>query len=73
MYNVVQVQIVTILLDALKLEDASSLPPVLHLLSCLARDLQQEFLPYVARVLAALTQLVDSGNPHFSLCMLPST
>ena len=63
MCNIVQVQIVTILLDALKLENASSLSPVLHLLSCLARDLQQEFVAYIGRVLAALTELVQSGTP----------
>ena len=57
-----QAQIVQILLDALKLEHALSLPPVLHLLSCLARDLQQDFLPYIPRLLAAIMQLVDSGE-----------
>ena len=57
-----QAQIVQILLDALKLEHALSLPPVLHLLSCLARDLQQDFLPYIPRLLASITQLVDSGE-----------
>ncbi|KAL0044331.1 hypothetical protein WJX82_000142 [Trebouxia sp. C0006] len=56
-----QAQIVDILLSAIKLEAAISLPPILHVLSCLARDLQQDFLPYLPRVLTSLSDLVDSG------------
>lgn len=57
-----QAQIVSILLSAVQLKAAQSLPPVLHILSCLARDLQQDFLPYLPRVLETFTQLVDSGR-----------
>ena len=56
-----QAQIVDILLSAIKLEAAISLPPILHVLSCLARDLQQDFLPCLPRVLTSLSDLVDSG------------
>ncbi|KAL0035339.1 hypothetical protein WJX77_001780 [Trebouxia sp. C0004] len=56
-----QAQIMDILLGAIKLEAAISLPPILHVLSCLARDLQQDFLPYLPRVLTSLSDLVDSG------------
>lgn len=59
---VVQAQIVDTLLTAVKLKNALSLPPILHLLSCLARDLQQDFLPYIPRVLAVLTGLIESGK-----------
>ena len=57
-----QAQIVDILLGAVKLESAISLPPILHVLSCLARDLQQDFLSYLARVLSKLCSLVESGT-----------
>ena len=57
-----QAQIVDILLGAVKVEAAISLPPILHVLSCLARDLQQDFLSYLPRVLTTLCSLVESGN-----------
>lgn len=56
-----QEQIVDILLQAVKVEAAISLPPILHVLSCLARDLQQDFLPYLPRVFTTATNLVNSG------------
>ena len=56
-----QEQIVDILLQAVKVEAAISLPPILHVLSCLARDLQQDFLPYLPRLLSTATNLVSSG------------
>ena len=63
--RLLQAQIVHILLDAIKLESAIGLPPILHVLSCLARDLQQDFLPYLPRVLSTFSDLVDAGV-HFS-------
>lgn len=56
-----QAQIIDILLEAVKVEAAISLPPILHVLSCLARDLQQDFLPYLPRVLTTAVNLVNSG------------
>lgn len=56
-----QKQVLDILLEAVKVEAAISLPPILHVLSCLARDLQQDFLPYLPRVLTTATNLVNSG------------
>lgn len=56
-----QAQVIDIVLEAVKVEAAISLPPILHVLSCLARDLQQDFLPYLPRVLSTATNLVNSG------------
>ena len=70
-----QAQIVDILLGAIKLEAAISLPPILHVFSCLARDLQQDFLPYLPRVLTTLTDLVHSGlySPPSCICLYTTT
>ena len=59
--NSLQAQIVNILLSAVKIEAAVSLPPILHVLSCLARDLQNDFLPHLPHVLATATDLIHSG------------
>ena len=56
-----QAQIVDILLGAVNIKAAISLPPILHIISCLARDLQQDFMQYLPRVLQQATDLVDSG------------
>ena len=40
-----------------------SLEPLLDLLAVLARDLLQDYLPLLPRVLAALTRLVEQGAP----------
>ena len=66
-----QAQIVDILSEAVKVEAAISLPPILHVLSCLARDLQQDFLPYLPRVLTTATNLVKSGA-HLSTTLTSS-
>ena len=57
-----QARIMDILLDAIKLDAAISLPPILHVLSCLARDLQEDFMPHLPRILSTLTKLVGSGT-----------
>ncbi len=40
-----------------------SLEPILILVAALARDLQADFLPFVPRLAAALTELVEQGEP----------
>ena len=60
------------LLGALRLEAAISLPPILHILSCLARDLQQDFLLYLPRVLNTLSNLVESGVLSIHIRSQPS-
>lgn len=63
-----QAKIVDILVSAVKIEAAISLPPILHVLSCLARDLQDDFLAYIPRVLASITDLVHSGATLHPSC-----
>lgn len=62
---------VDLLLAAVRPEAALSLPPVFDLLAVLARDLQQEYLPLLPRVLARcaasrqlLRALLGSGRGH---------
>lgn len=43
------------------MDAALSLEPILALLSVLARDLLDDFIPYVPRVIDALTHLVEQG------------
>lgn len=57
-----QEAVVDILLGAVRMDAALSLEPVLALLSVLARDLQEDCVPFVARIIAALTQLVLQGT-----------
>lgn len=51
-----------ILLAAVRMDAAPSLEPILELIATLARDLQADFLPYLPRVTAALSDLVHSGK-----------
>ncbi|BDA46529.1 probable small subunit processome component 20 homolog at N-terminal half [Coccomyxa sp. Obi] len=53
--------VVEILLGAVRMDAALSLEPILALLSVLARDLLDDFVPYVPRVINALTNLVEQG------------
>ncbi|KAL4434124.1 hypothetical protein ABPG75_000565 [Micractinium tetrahymenae] len=50
-----------VLLPRLRMEAALSLEPLLELIGTLARDLQQDYLPVLDAVLAALADLVDEG------------
>ena len=45
------------------MEAALSLEPLLALLGALARDLQTDFLPFVPRIFATFSQLVNQGAP----------
>ena len=54
------------------MEAGLSLEPILVLVAALARDLQADFLPYVPRLAAALTVLVEQGGMHltpFTTCL----
>ena len=44
------------------MEAGLSLEPILVLVAALARDLQADFLPYVPRLAAALTVLIEQGE-----------
>ena len=44
------------------MEAGLSLEPILILVAALARDLQADFLPYVPRLAAALTVLIEQGE-----------
>lgn len=44
------------------MEAGLSLEPILILVAALARDLQADFLPYVPRLAAALTALIEQGE-----------
>lgn len=50
-----------ILLGAVRMDAALSLEPVLALLSVLARDLQEDCVPYVPRIIDSLMDLVEQG------------
>jgi hypothetical protein len=54
--------VMDILLAAVRMDAALSLEPILELIAALARDLHADFLPYLPRVTAALSDLVDSGE-----------
>ncbi|EFN57812.1 hypothetical protein CHLNCDRAFT_51116 [Chlorella variabilis] len=54
-------ELLGVLLGGLRMEAALSLEPLLELTGTLARDLQQDFLPALPRVLDALADLVDEG------------
>ena len=58
----VQNEIANILLEAICMEAGLSLEPILVLVAALARDLQADFLPYVPRLAAALTVIVEQGG-----------
>ena len=51
------------LLAAVHMEAGLSLEPLLILVAALARDLQADFLPFVPRLAAALTELTEQGMP----------
>ena len=53
--------IASALLAAVHKEAGLSLEPLLILVAALARDLQADFLPFVPRLAAALTELVEQG------------
>ncbi len=53
-----------ILLSNISMEAKLSAPALLQLLGTLARDLQEEYMPYVARVFTHVTNLVHQGLPH---------
>ena len=53
--------VVDILLGAVRMDAALSLEPVLALLSVLGRDLQNDCVPFVPRIIDALTGLVEQG------------
>lgn len=55
-------ELLGVLLGGLRMEAALSLEPLLELTGTLARDLQQDFLPALPRVLDALADLVDEGG-----------
>ena len=54
--------VMDILLMAVRMDAVLSLEPILELIATLARDLHADFLPYLPRVTAALSDLVDSGE-----------
>eukprot|EP00887_Chlorella_sp_A99_P000887 scaffold5.g887.t1 len=56
-----QNEVLDLLLGGLRMDAALSLEPLLELVGVLARDLQEEFLPHLPRVAAALADLVDEG------------
>lgn len=58
--------VVDILLGAVRMDAALSLEPVLALLSVLARDLQEDCVPYAPRIMDALTDLVEQGALRLS-------
>ena len=64
-----QDDIADILLGAIRLEAGLSLEPILVLVAALARDLQADFLPYVPRLAAALTVLVEQGEWPLTHCL----
>ena len=57
-----QDDIADILLGAIRMKAGLSLEPILVLVAALARDLQADFLPYVPRLAAALTVLIEQGE-----------
>eukprot|EP00850_Spirogloea_muscicola_P013633 SM000093S24444 [mRNA] locus=s93:494111:510484:+ [translate_table: standard] len=56
--------IVSALLSRMRLDAALSLDPILSLTAILARDLREDFLPFLPSVLGALTALLLSGADH---------
>ena len=58
--------VVDILLGAVRMDAALSLEPTLALLSVLARDLQEDCVPYAPRIIDALTDLVEQGALRLS-------
>ena len=59
--------VVDVLLGAVRIEAALSLEPILELLAALARDLQADFVPFMPRVAAALSDLVEQGAAPFPI------
>ena len=59
-----------VLLGAVRMDAALSLEPILALLSVLARDLQDDFVPFVPRVIDAFTALVEQGASPPICCAL---
>ena len=64
-----QDDIVGVLLDAIRMNAALSLEPLLALLGTLARDLQADYMLHFPKVVARLTSLVDEGG-LFPTCLL---
>ncbi|RKP34559.1 hypothetical protein BJ085DRAFT_38694, partial [Dimargaris cristalligena] len=56
-------EVVDLLADYLVKADQLSLPPLLDLVSVLARDLLDEFVPYYERLMVALIPRVREENP----------
>ena len=54
------------------MEAGLSLEPLLILVAALARDLQADFLPFMPRLAAALTELTEQGTPVLMAALCPS-
>ena len=57
-----QKDVLDIILARINIAAALSLEPLLDLLAALARDIQDEFLPHMERVLSCFSDLIDEGG-----------
>ena len=73
MYRTMQQELVVeTLLSAVNMEAHLSLEPVLMLLGTLARDLQADYLPFLPKIVDALSTVLEQGAaPHYLTLALP--